>query len=185
LLSASGIEPEKITMVPGNHDAYDRPDAWQRALAGPLRPWAGTSAARPGQVVDLGPLALLPLSTAVHQHWASSFGRLDDVELEALERRAGDPGLERRAIVVVQHHAPHPHRSPALQWIDGLRDHARLLALLARRASWQVLHGHLHRAMDRVLAAGAARAFGAPAIVESASPEPRWYELRRGVVSPV
>src|SRR5512146_3191055 len=28
VLAESDIAPEKVTLVPGNHDAYDAPDAW-------------------------------------------------------------------------------------------------------------------------------------------------------------
>ena len=48
-LHESGIAPERITLVPGNHDLYTSADAWSRALQGPLaafardeRPGAGT-----------------------------------------------------------------------------------------------------------------------------------------------
>jgi len=183
VLSESRIDPYKVTLVPGNHDAYDGPREFARALEGPLRPYAEASGSHAGKVIDLGEAVLLPLSTAVHQHWAYSWGHIDSEGFEGLERRATDPGIAKRAVVVVQHHAPTRHPVAALQWIDGLRGYGRLLALLSKFRGVQVLHGHLHRAMTRVLEIGGiSRIFGAPAVVEDDEPRVRLYETRGGII---
>ncbi len=183
VLSESQIDPDKVTLVPGNHDAYEGPKEFARALEGPLRPYAAGAGSHAGKVIDLGDAVLLPLSTAVHQHWAYSFGHIDAEGYEGLERRATDPGLSKRALIVVQHHAPTRHPIAALQWIDGLRGYNRLLTLLAKLRDVQVLHGHLHRAMTRVLEiGGVSRIFGAPAVVEDDEPRVRIYETRGGVI---
>jgi 3',5'-cyclic AMP phosphodiesterase CpdA len=183
VLAESRVDPYKVTLVPGNHDAYDGANAFARALEGPLRPYAEASGGRPGKVIDLGDAVLLPVSTAVHQHWAYSWGHIDSEGFEGLERRATDPGIAKRAVVVVQHHAPTRHPIAALQWIDGLRGYGRLLALLSKFRGVQVLHGHLHRAMTRVLEiGGVSRIFGAPAVVEDDEPRVRIYETRRGLI---
>jgi Icc protein len=179
------VHPSMVTLVPGNHDAYADRRAFANALEGPLRPFAKMSGGTPGQVVDLGDVILLPVSTAVHQHWAWSAGHIDREGFEGLERRASDPGIARRTVVVVQHHAPNPHRLAAMQWADGLRGHTRLLALLAKVRSVQLLHGHLHRAITRVLELGGiSRVFGAPAVVEDDEPRVRFYETRGGIIVP-
>lgn len=185
VLHESGIASDRVTLIPGNHDAYEDPRAWERALLGPLRPFAKTSGGGEGKVIDLGELALLPISTSVHQHWSSSWGRIDGAELEALDRRAADPGLARKALLVAQHHPPHPYQFAPLQWLDGLRENARLLALLARRATLQVLHGHMHLPVTRMVGnEGELRIFGAPAVVESKEPEVRYYETRGRMIVP-
>src|SRR5271169_2137160 len=43
LLSESRISSERITLVPGNHDAYTDGGAFAAALRGPLKPYAATS----------------------------------------------------------------------------------------------------------------------------------------------
>jgi Icc protein len=183
VLSESKIDPYKVTLVPGNHDAYDGPREFARALEGPLRAYAAASGGLPGKVIDLGEAVILPVNTAVHQHWAYSWGHIDSAGFEGLERRATDPGLAKRAIVVVQHHAPTRHPIAALQWVDGLRGYNRLLTLLSKLRGVQVLHGHLHRAMTRVLELGGiSRIFGAPAVVEDDEPRVRVYETRGGVI---
>lgn len=186
VLHESGIAPNRVTLIPGNHDAYEEPKAWKRALEGPLRPFASSSLGKPGTVIDLGEVAFLPISTSVHQHWSSSRGRIDGDEFEALDRRTADPGLARKALVIAQHHPPHPHRFAPMQWLDGLREHARLLALLARRHTVQVLHGHTHSKVSRMLGAeNILRIFGAPAVVEAEQPEVCFYETRGGLLVPV
>jgi len=185
VLSESGIDPYKITLVPGNHDAYSDPQELRRAFQGPLRPYSSSSAGDAGKVIDLGDVVLLPVSTAVHQHWASSWGHIDHAGFEQLERRASDPGIGKHAVVVVQHHAPMRHPIAAMQWVEGLRVYGQLLALLSKVRGVQVLHGHLHRAMTRVLEMGGiSRIFGAPAVVEDEAPRVRFYETRHGVIVP-
>lgn len=178
LLDESHIAPERVTLIPGNHDAYEGPDAWQRALAGPLSPFARTSGGKVGKVVDLGPLAILPVSTSVHQHWSSSWGQIDRTEFEAIDRHGADPAFSKRALLIAQHHPPHSHRFAPMQWLDGLRENARMLGLLARRVTLQVLHGHMHLSVTKMLSSdGSFRVFGAPAVVETERPEVRFYEI--------
>src|ERR1700744_2340210 len=60
VLHDSGISPEKITLVPGNHDLYTSPDAWKWALSGPLAAFARTSADMPGKLLDVGGATIMP-----------------------------------------------------------------------------------------------------------------------------
>src|SRR4051812_36886768 len=66
-LSEAAIAPEHVTLVPGNHDAYTDPKGWQAAMEGPLAPYAETSAAEMGKVVDRGDVCFLPVDVACHQ----------------------------------------------------------------------------------------------------------------------
>jgi Icc protein len=183
-LSRAGIDPERVTLVPGNHDAYHAPDGWKRALDGPLRPYARTSAPH---VVDLGEAVLLPVSTARHQHMAFSSGEVTRETAEDLEKRLSDPGISRRAVAVVQHHPPY-RRKRVIEWIDGLLGRARVEALLERHPRMQVLHGHLHHLVDRVLGScGRPRVLGAPAVVDDRddAPRVRLYDVKDGMLEPV
>jgi Icc protein len=181
-IDTTAIDPERITLVPGNHDAYTSPDGWSRALAGPLARFARTSARETGQVVDLGNIAFLPLDVACHQAVTRSAGELTNPVADALERRLADPGLAKKPVVIVQHHPPYG-RAPAVQWIDGLRGWSRLMAVLERFSDTHVLHGHLHRAVSAVVKFGRDRIFGAPAVVEDVDcPRVRLYDVRGGVL---
>jgi Icc-related predicted phosphoesterase len=177
-LHESGIAPWKVTLVPGNHDAYTSPTAWREALDGPLRPWAPTSARRPGALVDVGDVVFLPVDVACHQPVTRSAGEIDEAAVAALEHRAADNAFRHKPIVVVQHHPPFERR-PFMQWIDGLRGWARVMDFLERFPTVHVLHGHLHHAVSR-LVGGATRILGAPAIVDDPSDRPRvrLYDVR-------
>jgi Icc protein len=186
VLAESGIAPERVTLVPGNHDVYEDAGAWQRALAGPLARYSRTSVADRGRLIDLGEIALVALSTAVHQHWTVSSGLVQGGDLDLIEKHTADPAFRHNAVVLVQHHPPLPERARLVEWIDGLRDYARIAALLARQASLQVLHGHMHKLIDRVLEIGGSlRIFGAPGVVEEVDPKVRLYETRAGALVPV
>src|SRR5690348_15419681 len=76
VLQASGLEPARVTLVPGNHDAYTAGGAWTRALEGPLAPYAASSARAPGHVVDRGDVVILPVDTSRYQSVALSGGHL-------------------------------------------------------------------------------------------------------------
>jgi len=171
-LHESDVEPWRITLVPGNHDAYDSPTAWREAMDGPLRPWAMSSARNPGAVVDIGSVCFLPVDVACHQPVTRSAGEISEAAIDAIEHRVMDSAFRHKPIVVVQHHPPY-ERSAVMQWIDGLRGWARMMVLIERFPAVHVLHGHLHHVVSRVVGLGRERIFGAPAIVDDPSDRPR------------
>jgi 3',5'-cyclic AMP phosphodiesterase CpdA len=184
VLDEAAIEPERLTLVPGNHDAYTAPDAWARALDGPLRRWALSSAREPGAILERGGLAILPVDCTFHQPITRSAGLVTDDALDRLEARLADPATSRRTTLLVQHHPPYAHGSRAWQWIDGLCGAARLTTILARFPEVHLMHGHLHRAVDRAVTGLRTRIFGAPALVEDHddAPRVRLYEVRHGLL---
>jgi 3',5'-cyclic-AMP phosphodiesterase len=187
-LHGAPFRPERITLVPGNHDAYDAPDAWTGALDGPLAAYRATSAERPGKVVEVGGLVIVPLDMSFHQPIVRSAGLVTEDALDALERRLADAWVQRTPAVIVQHHPPYAHASATWQWVDGLIGAARLTSILARFAEVHVLHGHLHRIVDRAIATVRTRVFGAPALVEDpddAPPRVRLYDVRAGQLESV
>jgi Icc protein len=181
VLHDSGIPPERLTLVPGNHDLYSSADGWRWAIEGPLAAFARTSARRPGDVVDVGGVSLLPIDVSFHQPVTRSAGFIGDEALVAIERRASDPALAGRPLVVVQHHPPFVRKTSAWQWMDGLINAGRMMALLEAFRHLCVLHGHLHAIVDRALGCGVQRIFGATAIVDDKdAPRVRLYDARDG-----
>jgi 3',5'-cyclic AMP phosphodiesterase CpdA len=202
LLHASGIDPDEVTLVPGNHDAYTAEDGWRRALAGPLRAFARGSAEAPGKIVERGGLVLLPIDVTVHQTVARSGGELTAAAIEALEARFSDRALADKAVVVVQHHPPFGNPRSPWHFIDGLAGYARMLTAMVRYPHVQLLHGHSHRIADRAVSLPRApapaigdrlrsvaesvralpRVFSASATVddEPGRPRVRLYDLRDG-----
>jgi Icc protein len=180
-LHDSGISPDRVSLVPGNHDVYSSPDAWRWALAGPLAAFARTSARDPGMALDIGAATLLPIDVTLHQPVTRSAGLMDRANLEALERRARDPAFAHRPIVVVQHHPPFVRKTSAWHWIDGLIGASGMMSLLEKFRHLFVLHGHLHAVVDRALGCGVQRIFGATATVDDEdAPRVRIYDVCDG-----
>jgi Icc protein len=166
VLADSHIPAERITLVPGNHDAYDAADNYQAALDGPLRPYAASSTI--SCPVVYRDVTLVPVSTAFHQSLLRSAGAIAPEELETLQRLVCDRAFAGRPLVLVQHHPPGRHFVPAFQWVDGLLEHAVLSAMTLSTAHLHVVHGHTHRAVNRRVKPGEApRVFSALAVVES------------------
>ena len=101
--------------------------------------------------------------------------------LAILERRAADPALSGRPLVVVQHHPPFVRKTSALHWVDGLIGAANLMVLLEKFQHLFVFHGHLHAVVNRVLGCGVARVLGATAVVDDGdTPHVRVFDVRGG-----
>lgn len=193
ILEDARMPDDAITLVPGNHDAYTSGAAWRRALEGPLKRWAKASATDTGKIVDRGNVAFLPIDTSCFQSMTKSGGMFTPEAARIVQSRLDDPGLSDKAIVLVMHHPPFVHtKNPFMQWIDGLRGCTHVLEMLARHPRLQILHGHLHRVVDRIVdlgkgvagVANRARIFGAPAIVDDAddAPRVRLYDMRDGAL---
>jgi 3',5'-cyclic AMP phosphodiesterase CpdA len=132
--------PERVTAVPGNHDAYVRATQhrFQESFADYLR---GDEASEPTFPLlrRRGPLVLVGLSTAVPTPPFMATGTLGRAQIEALEQNlsqlAGDDAFR----VLLVHHSL---RSDSR--IKRLTDAPELLALLKRHGVDLVLHGHDH-----------------------------------------
>ena len=134
--------PDRVTVLPGNHDAYVRAtehrfaQAWDRYLAGDDAPDRG------GTFPSLrrrGPLALISLSSAVPTPPLMATGRLGRNQLEALERMLAGLSAEQAFRVLLVHH---PLRSDSR--IKRLTDAPQLLELLKQHGVELILHGHDH-----------------------------------------
>jgi 3',5'-cyclic-AMP phosphodiesterase len=185
-LHDSDIPPSQITLVPGNHDLYSSPDGWRWALDGPLVRFAETSAREPGRIVECAGARILPLDVTFHQPVTRSAGIIQTEALSAIQRRASDPALVDRPLLVVQHHPPFMRKTSAWHWVDGLSGAAHLMTLLETFRHLFVLHGHLHAAVNRVLGCGVARVLGATAVVDDRdAARVRVYEAREGSLESV
>lgn len=132
--------PDRVTVIPGNHDAYvcatahRFAEAWGGYLDGDAAPGGGAFPS----LRRRGPLALISVSSAVPTPPLMATGWLGRAQLEQLERMLA--GLSAEAFRVLLIH--HPLRSDAR--MKRLTDSHLLLALLKRHAVELVLHGHDH-----------------------------------------
>jgi 3',5'-cyclic AMP phosphodiesterase CpdA len=134
--------PDRVTVIPGNHDTYVRAtrhrfaQAWKNYLTGDDAPAGG------GIFPFLrrrGPLALIGVSTAVPTPPLMATGRLGHAQLAQLEDMLAGLAAAQAFRVLLIHH---PLRSDSR--VKRLTDSPDLLALLARQGVDLILHGHDH-----------------------------------------
>ncbi len=147
--------PARVSVVPGNHDAYVFVPAERGvALWGDYMESdaAGHEAPPPGEFPTLrvrGPLAVVGVSSAVPTPLFQAAGRVGAPQLarlEALLARLGRAGLFRMVLI---HHPPEPG---VVSRRRELRDASQLRDVFARVGAELVLHGHTHRARVGALA---------------------------------
>jgi 3',5'-cyclic-AMP phosphodiesterase len=184
VLAESGVDPERVTLVPGNHDRYSEPDAYERALQGPLRAYAPTS--RCGRPFELSDDALLmPISTASPQSWLRSAGWLSSDDARRIDWLAAETRRAGKLALVALHHPPQGYRNQAWNWLNGLQSRELTIALLSRHARLHMLHGHTHSHESVQFAPGRlAQAHSAAATVERAD-SVRYYQVTREALLPV
>ena len=131
--------PDRVTTIPGNHDAYVRATAHR--FGETFAPYLAGDDGRVGfpSVRRRGPLALISLSTAVPTLPLMATGMLGRDQLAALEAVLDRLAAEDVFRVLLVHH---PLKSSARQ--KRMTDAPALLAVLKRHGVELVLHGHDH-----------------------------------------
>jgi 3',5'-cyclic AMP phosphodiesterase CpdA len=155
--------PNRVSVVPGNHDAYVRAtqhhfaQAWRDYLRGDHVPVGGETFPF---VRRRGPLALIGVSSAVPTPPLMATGWLGAPQLDALERILAGLSAEQAFRVLLIHH---PLRSDAPT--KRLTDSSQLCTLLKRHGVELILHGHdhIHSTMWIDGPNGAIPAIGVPA----------------------
>jgi len=136
--------PARLTLVPGNHDAYAGKSyraAWSR-----WHPYMqGDSGAVPGQFpfvreVAAG-VAIVGLSSAVPSGLGLATGQLGPAQVEALDGLLAELAARGLCRILLLHHPP---LGPKIQRRRGLRDETALREVIARRGAELVLSGHEH-----------------------------------------
>jgi 3',5'-cyclic AMP phosphodiesterase CpdA len=133
--------PDRVTVVPGNHDAYVR--ATQHRFVEVLQNYLDGDSPESGAVFPSlrrrGPLALIGVSSAVPTPPLMATGWLGRAQLDALDRMLAQLATEQVFRVLLIHH---PLRSASRA--KRLTDSDEVLALLKRHGVELVLHGHDH-----------------------------------------
>lgn len=140
--------PERVSIVPGNHDAYV-PVACERGV-GLWRDYIESDGAEPdparrGAFPTLrvrGALAVVGVCTAVPTPIFQAGGRVGAEQLERLGEMLGRLGAAGLFRLVLIHHPP---EAGVVSRRRELRDGAAVREVLARVGAELVLHGHTHR----------------------------------------
>ena len=151
---ASVGSPERVTIVPGNHDIYTtlrndpgvarwadymQADAWGKRFASDAK---ATVAGLPFPFVRrVGPVALIGVNSAVETPPFVAAGEVGEAQRKALGHLLSQLGGEGLIRVVLIHHPPLPGQAPPRR---GLRDAPELSRVLAEHGAELVLHGHNH-----------------------------------------
>jgi 3',5'-cyclic AMP phosphodiesterase CpdA len=168
---------ERISLVPGNHDALMRvPPAEGLDL------WASWTRLSEGwpYVHRVGDVSVIGLNSALPTAPLLARGRLGPQQLARLEQVLLAEGQAARVRIVLLHH---PVAAGAIGWRKALADGPELRAVLKRSGAELVLHGH---ARDARLDAIAGPREPIPCLCvpsSSALPNPkdqgaRWHQLR-------
>jgi 3',5'-cyclic AMP phosphodiesterase CpdA len=133
--------PDRVTVIPGNHDAYVR--VTRHRFAEALGNYLDSDEAARGVTFPSlrrrGPLALISVSTAVPTPPLMATGWLGRTQLDALGRILVGLSAEQAFRVLLIHH---PLRSTSRA--KRLTDSSELLALLKQHGVELILHGHDH-----------------------------------------
>jgi 3',5'-cyclic AMP phosphodiesterase CpdA len=151
-----GLSPDKVSIVPGNHDAYTggahRARRFEKTFAKYLVSDIDVATDGAFPYVKLrGPAAIIGLSTAKPRPPLVASGSLGRAQVEGLRRALAHPEVARRTVVLLQHHPWH-HKGRVHLFLEGLWD-ARAEADAVRHLErGLLLHGHQHRRIRRELA---------------------------------
>jgi 3',5'-cyclic AMP phosphodiesterase CpdA len=160
LLDQLGLDPASVTVIPGNHDMYTRGALVSRRFETYLAPWLRSDLPELAANVNGGHFpvvklcdsaAIIALSSAVPRLPLTSAGELGRAQIAALARVLQHPEVARRTVVLAMHHPAVNSWSRTKAYLEGLRDAPALLDLLRPIERGLLLHGHLHRRVQRVV----------------------------------
>lgn len=132
--------PDRVTVIPGNHDAYVKGAAerFNDEFADYISGDAKAAAPYPF-VRRRGDVALIATSTAVPTAPLMATGWLGNAQRDALDKVLAALALQKAFRVFLIHHPLRSHEHH-----KRLTDSAEVLAILKRRGADLVLHGHDH-----------------------------------------
>jgi 3',5'-cyclic AMP phosphodiesterase CpdA len=167
--------PDRVTLVPGNHDAYVGATMTHAA-----EQWADYMRGDDGGgfpfVRRRGPIALVGVSTGVPTRPFRATGILGADQLARLDERLGELDAARAMTIVLIHHPPTPFPHDRHK---NLLDAEALRTVLLRHRVAMVLHGHMHvNALTFIEGAGIKiPVFGVPSASMAKGNEPAGYNL--------
>lgn len=162
MLDRHGLDGARVSVIPGNHDAYT-PASWRkRVLLSELGAYATCDLHRgmPGYpfVRLRGPLSVIGLNSAVPRPWFVASGLLGSAQLRFLSALLHHPEVRTRFPVILIHHPPTPYPTLTREVQAGLIDRHRFLKVLAEGLDGRpalVLSGHWHHRLQLRLDLGA------------------------------
>ena len=144
--------PEKVTIIPGNHDHYVHTN-WREKLFHWL-PYLGDGVHHGCGFPLLryrGDIAMIGLSSAAPSLPFMATGRIGRVQLQQLDSLLAELGKRKIFRIILLHHGPIPGSdSYRRRLVDG----DDLISILKHRGAELVLHGHRHRNTETFIRTG-------------------------------
>jgi 3',5'-cyclic AMP phosphodiesterase CpdA len=153
-----GLDPARVTVVPGNHDVYTHGALASRRFEHYLAPWlvsdlpelsVDANGGRFPSVKLRDGVAIVALSSAVPRPPLVAAGELGAAQIAALGRVLAHPEVGRRTVVLAMHHPAATRWSSLKTYLEALRDAPALGLELRKLPRGMILHGHLHRRVQR------------------------------------
>ena len=182
--------PEKVTVIPGNHDAYVK-TGWRENLAHWTDYMVSDNTRADEHAADIpdrifpslrvrGPVALIGVCTARPSAPHLAVGSIGAAQMQKLASILAATAEQQFFRVMLIHHPPAPG---TVSWRKRLTDAAGLQALVERYGSELILHGHTHRHLQNFLKtpSGKVPVMGAPsasALVRTPQRRARYYIYR-------
>jgi 3',5'-cyclic AMP phosphodiesterase CpdA len=152
-----GLAPHDVSIVPGNHDFYTRGALRRRRFTEFFASYVKCDL---DLAVDIGSghfpfvrlrgrAAVIGLSSAVPRPPFVASGAIGAPQLEALARILAHPEVRSRTPVLLLHHPLHNPASRMKTLVEGLTDADALGTVLGTLERGLVLHGHLHKRIQR------------------------------------
>lgn len=148
-LLAGHFSPDALTVVPGNHDAYERDALRAARFENHFGAWMPRALRADGPeafpVVRLCPeVAIVGLSTAVATPVFLATGTVGAAQRTEVARVLADRALGNRFRLVMLHHPLLPDPSRPLDRLRRLTDAAEVIETLRNGRPQLVVHGHNH-----------------------------------------
>ena len=161
-LAEAQLDPDQVVFLPGNHDRYGPPLAWEGAFDGPLARFPHVARGARGVFLQRQGLHLAAIDVTRAQGFLRSTGFFTHHAREHLARSLRLVDDAKHHAVVALHHPPHRHPVRAWHWVNGLDGTEDLFASLGARPR-SLLHGHVHQ--DRQHRWGPHYVHAVPAVV--------------------
>ncbi|APS00005.1 metallophosphoesterase family protein [Pajaroellobacter abortibovis] len=158
LQSHLALNPDQISIVPGNHDSYTRRSFQEKRFFHYFKEYLHSDSplqlhpiSHPFPFLHLRQgIAFIGLSSAVACPPLIAKGRIGNRQLEAMSLLLQQKEVQKRIPVLLLHHPPYPPPQPTKAWLAGLEDANKLMSRLDRVAHGIILHGHLHSRQHQI-----------------------------------
>ena len=142
--------PERLSLVPGNHDCYTpesvRSRRFERHFGDLIDPLAGADVTFPAHK-DIQGCRLILARTPTRTPPGFSYGRLGTQQMERILTLATEAAGQGMFVILAQHHHLNPRKG--LNELTGpFKDRDTELAMIAESPISVVIHGHDHRHHD-------------------------------------